>query len=248
MLPKLIHFVWTGPPMPAWAADIVQRWRDLNPEHEVMVHGDEVLLPEYAERVAEIDDPSAVSDLLRYSALARYGGWYADVDMFPLRPVADAERAWRLDGSCLYCGVQQPGRNETHPEYLNGAVLSIGTDSPAWPIIHEMITEGRWEHRTEYGPRLITKFAREHPDLVTVAGRMWWYSVPPASKWTGEIYRRLLDGDHEAARAYSSGDYSGNGCLRFGTDYLDGQYPFGIHFWAYRWAEKGWNGRNMSKA
>jgi len=45
-IPKIIHFFWTGPAMPEWAERNIQEFRRLNPDHEIRIHGEEVILPE----------------------------------------------------------------------------------------------------------------------------------------------------------------------------------------------------------
>ena len=44
-IPRIIHFVWLGPPMPDWAADNIRLFKELNPEFLCHVHGQEALLP-----------------------------------------------------------------------------------------------------------------------------------------------------------------------------------------------------------
>ena len=103
--------------MPEWAERNIQEFRRLNPDHEIRIHGEEVILPEYGEVASRIRGAGReyigkqtaapnLSDLGRYSAIERFGGWYFDTDIFPFRPVAEIERAWCLDGSKLFLARQ----------------------------------------------------------------------------------------------------------------------------------------------
>jgi hypothetical protein len=91
-IPKILHFVWIGCKLPAWAEKNIAEFKRLNPEFEVMVHGEEILLEELKEIYAGIKHKehgnSMRSDLLRLSALAKHGGWYFDVDFWPLISIA----------------------------------------------------------------------------------------------------------------------------------------------------------------
>ncbi|GAH53767.1 unnamed protein product, partial [marine sediment metagenome] len=76
MIPKRIHFVWIGPAeMPDWGRRNIEEFQRLNPEHEITLHGEEILLPQYREVYNRRTIPANKSDLLRYSALERFGGW-----------------------------------------------------------------------------------------------------------------------------------------------------------------------------
>ncbi len=72
--------------MPEWAERNIQEFRRLNPDHEIRIHGEEVILPEYGDVAARIRGAGReyigkqtaapnLSDLGRYSAIERFGGW-----------------------------------------------------------------------------------------------------------------------------------------------------------------------------
>ena len=217
MIPKIIHFVWIGPPMPAWAERNVEEFRRLNPGYEVRLHGEEALLPDYRTAYAARNIPANKSDLLRYSALERWGGWYFDCDMFPLRPLDEAVQAWRLDGRKLYLARM----DRTRP--INGAVLAAAADSPAWPEIRARIPlAAKDKDFKAVGPSLLSSLAAERPDLVEVAGKAWWYGAD--ERWAAKLRRRVLAGDLDIVR-------------RFDPE-TGGQLPFALHLWAYQHADK----------
>jgi len=214
MIPKIIHCVWIGPPMPEWARRNVQRYRDLNPGWELRIHDESALLPNLRTRYDAIDDPSAKSDLIRYSALAGVGGVYLDTDFMLLRPLEDAIRAYCLDGSRLYLGRQR--NDKGHPEEFNGAVLFAGDDCQGIRWLIEQAEQTAWNVRCAYGPRLITRLVRERHDLVEVAETGWWYG--PSTTWAAKICRACERGNNGPARMYSV--------------HTNRQLPFGIHEWA----------------
>lgn len=86
MIPKLIHRIWLGGPVPVEAAGTWARWRSLFPDYDLVTWQEPDLAalgmpPEfgsartYAER----------SDIARLRVLNARGGVYADCDVAPLR-------------------------------------------------------------------------------------------------------------------------------------------------------------------
>jgi len=215
MIPKLIHFVWFGPPMPAWAQRNIDAFRRLNPEYEIRIHGEDALLPCYADTYAKLTHAANKCDLLRYSILEKYGGWYFDCDFWPFRPLAEAESAWGLNGARLFLAEQSdPGKRD----YLNGAVLACGPEWRGWPIVRDLCINAVHDDWATYGPHLVTKLANQHPNLVEIAGRAWWYG--PGAQWAHKLYRCAVEARHEPIR-------------RFMPE-TGGQLPFAMHLWAYK--------------
>jgi len=108
-VPRIVHAIWLDPlgaGRPAWVDRNLLRLAGLNDGYDVRLHG---RLP--ADLEAELPEdchPSTAADLLRLHVLAEQGGWYLDADIWPLRPLAEAERAWGFDalGQRVYCGRQ----------------------------------------------------------------------------------------------------------------------------------------------
>ncbi|HUX01469.1 MAG TPA: glycosyltransferase, partial [Phycisphaerae bacterium] len=116
MIPRILHFVWIGDaPMPEWAERNLDAFGRLNPDYEVMIHGEEVLLDRYRPIYDRITDLCSRADLLRYSALQRYGGFYFDIDFWPLRPLDDLVRAWSLNGDTMFLTEQNGHLNPALP-------------------------------------------------------------------------------------------------------------------------------------
>jgi hypothetical protein len=220
MIPRLIHFIWVGGPMPAWAERNIDAFRRMHPNHEVRVHGEEVLRPDYADRYASLPSWSDKSDLLRYSLLERFGGWYVDADMYPLRPLDEVERAWCLDGSRLFLAEQT---RRDRPHWLNGAVLACEADWPGWETLRREALATSWTRFGDLGPQFLTRFGKAHPDRVEIAGQPWFYGVED-HRWAAKVYGAVLRGKVDAARRW--------------MPETGGQLPYLLHLWSYRHSEQ----------
>jgi len=95
-VPKLIHFVWTSPflkgrsegSIPPDFQSRFQKWAVLNPEWEVHIWTDHLVLTTFDEiggLLSKISTPSWTSDILRWTILERFGGVYLDADVDPVR-------------------------------------------------------------------------------------------------------------------------------------------------------------------
>lgn len=99
MIPRLIHYIWTGSPIPERFQAFQDGWRELHPNWRVVYWTDRSLayeLPistpanvhlfnrahEHTERVGQLR-----SDILRYEILRTCGGVYVDLDMECLKPI-----------------------------------------------------------------------------------------------------------------------------------------------------------------
>ena len=214
MIPRLLHFVWIGGPLPEWAERHVAEWRRLNPEFEVRIHGEDALLPAYRQRYDECRNNPERSDLIRYSVLESDGGWYADLDFWPFRPLAEAESAWGLDGGKLAVARQHGNHNPELAVANSPLACQPGSPALAW-IRQAVLAGGVAGHRGEYGPRLMVALKAERPDLVAVMDWPWWF--PSAIATAPTDYGAILAGDSHWAR---------NMCPQTG-----GQLPMAMHLW-----------------
>lgn len=95
MIPKLLHLIWVGSEFPSRFQPNLASWMDHHPTWSVQLWGEDTrpkLRNENLYRHAEqYVRPDAVgqfrADLLRYELLYLYGGFYADVDTYPLRSI-----------------------------------------------------------------------------------------------------------------------------------------------------------------
>lgn len=168
ILPRRLHFVWTGPPMPAWVSRAMERWAELNPKWHCELHGAEVLLPEWRKLYSRLWRLDQRSNLLRMSALRRWGGVYVDLDMVPFCPVdeilADHDGDWDV---LLF---QNRGG-----AMLADGFLAVRQDSEVWGAVDDGLAALGGEvarDRLALGPRLWTAVAKAVPGFCRVMSEL----------------------------------------------------------------------------
>ncbi|HUU31272.1 MAG TPA: glycosyltransferase [Phycisphaerae bacterium] len=217
MIPRILHLVWIGDaPMPPWAERNLDAFRRLNPDYDIRIHGEEVLLDRYRAVYDRITELCSRADLLRYSALQRYGGgFYFDVDYWPMRPLDDIVRAWNLDGRTMFITEQNGHMNPklTH----NNGVLAATAECPAWTEINAAVDHAATGPlgRCTFGPVLMTELQKRSPGLFTVGEWPWFYPAGPGR--AGRLYSVCADGRQDYMRRVAP---------------TGGQYPFAMHLWA----------------
>lgn len=162
MIPRLMHFVWVGPPMPDRYADWISAWRTMHHGWDVRVWGDDDLdwlhnhqIYDRAHLLAPGSEGQLRSDVARYEILHRHGGVYLDCDFEPRRPLDDL-----LGTECFAAW-------ETDDVWVNNAVLGA---VPGHELMHDLIARlphsvrrnrgRRPNHMT--GPRFLTPLAKRH--------------------------------------------------------------------------------------
>lgn len=160
MIPKRIHYVWVGGPLPDRYRRFVEGWQRLHPDWE-FVHWNESnidftcgpLQAAYQQR-----QWAKVSDIARLIAVHRHGGIYLDTDFEVLRPLdrllenqcflsfQDAEKpSDLLANGCFGAVPDHWFIREALEAVLRIRSLPFGFDRP-----------------TRYGPKLITRLMRQH--------------------------------------------------------------------------------------
>ena len=232
MIPKKLHFIWVGDkPLPDFGQKCIQWFKELNPSYEVMMHGEEVLLPEYKEHYDIAPQFCSKSDILRLSALKRYGGWYFDCDFVPLRPMLDIFDKYDIPADFFLTRQTDDRRWDKNKVIANG-IIGISQMSPAWAHIDRYLDDalkGKVD-RTMFGPRLMTKMARNHKEITTVATKRDFYV------WSLGSHRGGLDFFRELA---SKGWDRDKIVDKFGGEH---RVPFAYHMWA-----GGGNGNMLKK-
>ena len=117
MIPKTLHRIWVGGPIPEHYREYGRRWEELHPGWSFRLWTDEDFTDGWLEnqdlfdRAEEYVPRDAVgqfrSDVARYEILYRFGGVYADCDVEPLKNFNDlldveAFAGWEQTG--LYVG------------------------------------------------------------------------------------------------------------------------------------------------
>ena len=169
IIPKMIHFVWVGSPVPLPYKKFIASWKRLHPDWIVKVWTDQAvaflgLRNQYAYDSARNFGEKA--DIARYEILYRYGGVYVDIDFECVKPFDN------LHKSCeVYAGIN--GDNEC---LLNG-LIGIRAGHPIMKACIENIKAGPGDHdemriMKETGPYFFTKM------FVEYASRMLGKVVP----------------------------------------------------------------------
>lgn len=97
-IPRIMHFIWVGSPIPDRLMANVGTWREMHPDWGIHLWTDDNLPnlrnADLYHRAASLVPADAVgqfrADIARYELLYDFGGFYADVDTIPLRPVDSA--------------------------------------------------------------------------------------------------------------------------------------------------------------
>jgi len=189
----MIHFVWIDNPMPDWAKRNIAEFERYG---DVTVHDESVLLNKYKDVYALLQGTAQRSDLLRYSALQRYGGWYFDTDFFPLRPVADIIDEYDITEDTFFVARQQ--WNNPNLTISNGC-LYLHRDK-AQSVFEDIIDAYIFaidptRNRAVYGPMMFNKLHRSYPDLLTFGEADMFF--PYNKKDAQEKYPSLLSGKCE---------------------------------------------------
>jgi hypothetical protein len=162
----LIHWYWTGGPMPDWQWAIVRMWENMHPEFEVRGWTDDTI-PTLRNQDL-FDNPKRYSprsnvgqyraNLLRYELLLDYGGVWVDTDLEPRRhigPIVEqgAFAAW-----------------EEQDRYINNAFLGFPAGHPAMQKIvdglrYSVTSQRDLRSNRQSGAVYITPILRDRKDV-----------------------------------------------------------------------------------
>lgn len=196
MIPKHLHFVWIGGKVPWWADRNMQRFRELNPDFEFTLHNDSVLLNCFRHAYFRVKGEhlySRRSDLLRLSALMRFGGWYFDCDFLPIRPLS--ELYVRYGSFPRDCFITHCAYLRGRPWIANGVIGTTRDSLFLAAVVAEIMRrsefdkEIRWE---SYGPGVFTPLSEQYPELVHMGELDGFYRLQDR-KASMAAYRRIAD-------------------------------------------------------
>lgn len=217
MIPRILHFIWIGSELPSWARRNIEEWERLCPGFDVILHNESSLLPCLADAYANAKAWCSRADLLRYSILQQHGGWYFDVDFWPLRPLEHAYYCWDLSGARVFCSKQQGHKSGARLPY-NNAPLACAPGAPGMLRLVEYcqaLGQRKDLGRVALGPELMSRVLRDAPHDFLVSEAGWWF--PVAVRQGADAYSYFLnDGDKHAM------NHAGTA----------GHVPFAAHLWA----------------
>jgi inositol phosphorylceramide mannosyltransferase catalytic subunit len=173
-IPRVLHQVWVGSkPMPDEHREFVIGWQRRHPDwqHRLWTDADLPELDISPELVQRAVTPSELSDLVRYTVVARHGGVYIDTDVECLRPIDPVVR-----GLDAFAGCSKPGIVATgvfgaipgHPAIARAAELArrfVGARYPETTAGPILLTHVVWDFPdfTIYPPELFTPYLWDEP-------------------------------------------------------------------------------------
>ncbi len=218
MIPKHIHYVWVGGPLPDTQRAYIDTWRETNPDYQFTLWNEtnidfsmNLLRRAYNERKW-----AKVADITRLVAIMRHGGIYLDTDIRLCKPLDPL-----LHHKCFF-GFQneQPSRDWV----ANGV---IGAEPGHWFIAQALTSllsiktlPGGLERPTKFGPKLITR--------LLLAEGLQAYSP------SGVQVKDIFVCPTKYFFPYPYGAEFHNSCITPET--------YGVHFWERSWEKTvpGW--------
>ena len=204
MIPKIIHQLWEGEPLPDFYVQFAQTWKENHPgwqyefwdgdrmETFVRIH-----YPQFVNAYRGFRHNIQRWDAVRYLILYKTGGMYADFDYECLLPVDDYMAE---EGKCYF--AMEP---EEHcirffgRDTFTNALMATCPDHPFFKkIIEHIFHESHHEYtnntvrdvHASTGPVMLTDLYRNYPHKDEIV--LW----PPelASPWTKTEVRCMLNG------------------------------------------------------
>ena len=159
MIPKRIHYVWVGGPLPDAQRAYIDTWRDTNPGYELTLWNEsnidfsiDLVRRAYNERKW-----AKVADIARLVAVLRHGGVYLDTDIRLCKPLDPL-----LTHKCFFgFQTEQPTK-----DWVASGVF--GAEPGHWFIARALTRllsirtlPFNLERPTKFGPKLITRLLVE---------------------------------------------------------------------------------------
>jgi len=155
VIPKWIHFIWLGSPLPSRCEAMVDTWKKYHPDWTIKVWTEEDLSSfDFINRIAfdRAQNYAEKSDIWRYEILNQFGGMYVDTDFECLQSFDELHR------SCeFYLGIGQ----HKNPELLN-SIIGSRADHPILKALIKNVPIGpgdndSWRILRDTGPYFLTQ-------------------------------------------------------------------------------------------
>ena len=214
-IPKILHMVWVGKvDPPQYFIDNVNKWKELMPDWTYMIWTNDKMTEEYFDKdyldlMSKVINPSQVSDFIRFYVMNKWGGYYLDADVTPLRSLEGLP----VNHPIVLCNDLP----ETGPDYMMCAFMAGIPNHPLWSLCVDEcckvdLTVKYGEGITPTGPAVLGKVSQQMINWGKVGGYTqlpYWY-----------FYRNRI-GD--------PGPYMPDRIM------LDHPDAFGNHFYAESW-------------
>lgn len=124
-IPKIIHQIWLGGPVPDALKEYMETWKVFHPDWRYILWTDELVehFPLYNKELYDNEQNyGAKSDILRYEILFHFGGVYVDTDFECLRALDSLHHTYdfytgliSLDAHFVHVGIGIVGSKPQHP-------------------------------------------------------------------------------------------------------------------------------------
>lgn len=169
MIPRVIHRIWLGPPMPDEFERYGDGWQTIHPDWRMKLWTEESLprlrnqdLYDRAEKIAPASIWQFRADVVRYELLEREGGLYVDADMECRRSFAP-----------LLVGVDLMAAWEVDDVWMNNAMLGATVRHPFITALVDGLAENVARNRGKppnhlSGPRYLTRLYKKLQPPITI--------------------------------------------------------------------------------
>jgi hypothetical protein len=145
LIPKVIHQIWLGGPMPKNYQYYSKTWKQYHPDWEVKLWTEEDLLKEkfsVEDLYWQAESYQERADIMRYAILNRYGGVYVDTDIECLANYDELNHKYEF-----YAGMESPVINKMVVSIPNSLIAA----KPDHPILTKTIENLRlnWKNSEE---------------------------------------------------------------------------------------------------
>jgi mannosyltransferase OCH1-like enzyme len=121
LIPKIIHQIWLGCPIPINAVILSDKIKELNKEWDFKLWTDQnidFIDINLRNKILNIKNFGVQSDILRYLILEKYGGIYFDCDFLPIKNLDNL-----LRGTNFVAGICNPDETD-RPLIANGLIAA----------------------------------------------------------------------------------------------------------------------------
>lgn len=158
MIPKILHYVWVGNPMPRLFREYIATWHETNPDFEIICWNERnidmssrIIQNAYNKRKW-----AKVADIARLQAVSKMGGIYLDTDFKLYRSIGPM-----LKHHCFFVFQEDKDSDDWVCNGVFGAEADHWFVKEALRKLLDMKPSLLPERPTSYGPKHITRLLRE---------------------------------------------------------------------------------------